>query len=38
MRGTATFLSDNLVEPVIKINEYASGLYRLFEILGIRRR
>jgi hypothetical protein len=38
MRGTAAFLSDNLVEPVIKINEYLYGLYRLFELIGIRRR
>jgi len=38
MRGTAAFLSDNLVEPVIKINEYLYGLYRLFELIGIRKK
>jgi magnesium-transporting ATPase (P-type) len=38
LRGTAAFLSDNLVEPVIKMNEYLYGLYRLFELIGIRKR
>ena len=38
LRGTAVFLSDNLVEPVIKINEYLSGLYRLFELIGFRKK
>ncbi|MBM3146136.1 MAG: hypothetical protein FJ010_14420 [Chloroflexi bacterium] len=26
LRGTTRFLSDNLVEPVIKLNEYLAGL------------
>ncbi len=26
LRGTAKFLSDNLVEPVIKLNQYLAGL------------
>jgi hypothetical protein len=38
LRGTAIFLGDNLVEPVIKINEYLSGLYRFFELIGFRRK
>lgn len=38
LRGTAQFLSDNLSEPVIKINEYASGLYRFIELIGLARR
>jgi uncharacterized oligopeptide transporter (OPT) family protein len=38
LRGTAIFLSDNLVEPVIKINQYMSGLSRLVEIFGLRKR
>ena len=33
IRGTATFLSDNLVEPVIKLNEYLAGFKRFFEII-----
>lgn len=38
LRGTAIFLSDNLTEPVIKINEYVFALYRLFELIGIKRK
>jgi hypothetical protein len=38
LRGTALFLSNNLSEPVIKLNEYASGLYRFMEIIGLARR
>lgn len=38
LRGTTEFLSNNLAEPVIKINEYAAALQRLFEIFGIGRR
>lgn len=26
LRGTSTFLSDNIVEPVIKLNQYLAGL------------
>ncbi|MCE1252293.1 MAG: hypothetical protein LWX83_01955 [Anaerolineae bacterium] len=33
LRGTATFLSNNLSEPVIKLNEYLAGLKKLFDIL-----
>ena len=32
LRGTATFLSDNLVEPVIKLNEYMAAFKRMFDI------
>jgi hypothetical protein len=38
LRGTAIFLSDNLTEPVIKINEYVFALYRLFELIGFKRK
>jgi hypothetical protein len=38
LRGTAVFLSNNLSEPVIKMNEYASGLYRFIELFGLVRR
>ncbi len=38
LRGTAIFLSENLTEPVIKINEYVFALYRLLELIGIRRK
>ncbi len=33
LRGTATFLSNNLTEPVIKLNEYMAGLKKLLDIL-----
>jgi len=33
LRGTVTFLSDNLAEPVIKLNEYLAVVKRLFELL-----
>ncbi len=32
-RGTTKFLSDNLVEPVIKLNELMAVLQRLLELL-----
>jgi hypothetical protein len=38
LRGTTAFLSDNLVEPVIKLNEYIAALQRLIEILGFKRK
>lgn len=33
LRGTTTFLSNNLVEPVMKMNEYSAGLKRFLDIL-----
>ena len=38
LRGTAVFLSDNLSEPVIKLNQYMAGLVRLTELIGITRK
>ena len=38
LRGTALFLSNNLSEPVIRLNEYASGLVRFMELIGLARR
>jgi hypothetical protein len=35
LRGTTVFLSDNLTEPVIKLNEYLAGLSQLFKVLGL---
>ena len=34
LRGTTEFLSENLVEPVIKLNSYLAGLRKLFDIFG----
>ncbi len=33
LRGTTRFLSDNLVEPVIKLNEYLAGAQQLFKFV-----
>jgi hypothetical protein len=36
LRGTTTFLSQNLVEPVIKLNSYLAGLRRFFQLFGFK--
>lgn len=36
LRGTAEFLGENVVEPVIKLNGYLAGLRRMLELLGIK--
>ena len=36
LRGTTTFLSENLVEPAIKLNSYLAGLRRLFQLFGVK--
>lgn len=33
LKGTVTFLSDNLSEPVIKLNEYIAAIRKFFEII-----
>jgi nitrate reductase gamma subunit len=38
LRGTTTFLSNNLVEPVIKLNEYLAAIKRLIDLARIPRR
>jgi predicted PurR-regulated permease PerM len=38
LRGTTEFLSDNLVQPVIKLNEYIAAIQKLLELLGVGRR
>ncbi len=38
LRGTTTFLSNNLVEPVIRMNEYLAGLTKLLFIMGLNRK
>lgn len=38
LRGTAVFLSDNLTEPVMKINEFLAAFKQLSEILGFSKR
>jgi hypothetical protein len=34
LRGTTEFLSENLVEPVIKLNSYLAGLKKVFDLFG----
>ena len=38
LRGTAEFLGENVVEPVIKLNGYLAGLQRVLELMGIKRK
>jgi len=37
LRGTTEFLSENLVEPVIKLNSYLAGLRKFFDLFGIKK-
>jgi hypothetical protein len=38
LRGTTAFLSENMVEPVIKLNSYLAGLRKLFDLFSIKRK
>lgn len=38
LRGTTTFLSDNLVEPVIKMNEFLAGAGTAVRLAGLMRK
>jgi len=38
LRGTAEFLGESVVEPVIKLNGYLAGIQRMIELIGFRRR
>lgn len=38
LRGTAEFLGENVVEPVIKMNGYMAGLYRMLELMGVKKK
>jgi hypothetical protein len=38
LRGTAEFLGENVVEPVIKLNGYLAGLYRMLELMGLKKK
>ena len=37
LRGTTAFLSENMVEPVVKLNSRLAGLQRFIELIGIKR-
>ena len=38
LRGTTEFLSENLVEPVIKLNSSIAALRRFFELFGLKKK
>lgn len=38
LRGTAEFLGENVVEPVIKLNTYLASIQRVLELMGIKRK
>jgi hypothetical protein len=38
LRGTAEFLGENMVDPVIKLNGYMAGLNRMLELMGVRKK
>lgn len=38
LRGTTQFLSNNMVEPVMKMNEYLAGLKKFFDLVRPGRR
>lgn len=38
LRGTTRFLSDNLAEPVIKLNSYLAGLQEITNLLGLKKK
>lgn len=38
LRGTAEFLGENVVRPVIKLNSYLAGLQRVIELMGLKRK
>jgi len=38
LRGTAEFLGENVVEPVVKLNGYLAGLTRMFELMGLKKK
>lgn len=38
LRGTAEFLGENVVEPVVKLNGYLAGLTRMLELMGLKKK
>jgi MFS family permease len=38
LRGTAAFLGESLVEPVIKLNGYLASVRRVLELMGIKQK
>ncbi len=38
LRGTAQFLGESVVEPVIKLNGYMASLRRVLELMGVKKK
>ncbi len=38
LRGTTAFLSENMIDPVVKLNANLAGLQRVLELLGIKQK
>ena len=38
LRGTTQFLSENLVDPVVKLNSYLAGLQKIFDLMGMKKK
>jgi ABC-type Fe3+ transport system permease subunit len=38
LRGTAEFLGENVVEPVIKLNGYLASIQRVLELMGLKQK
>ncbi len=38
LRGTAEFLGENVVQPVIQLNTYLAGLQRVIELIRLKRK
>jgi hypothetical protein len=38
LRGTTVFLSDNLVQPIIRLNEYLAGIQEMFKIFRLKKK
>lgn len=38
LRGTAEFLGENIVEPVVKLSGYLAGMQRVIKLLGLKKK
>jgi hypothetical protein len=38
LRGTAEFLGESVIEPVIKLNGYLASIQRVIELMGLKRK
>jgi len=38
LRGTASFLGESVVEPVIKLNSYLASIQRVLELMGLKQK